>query len=111
VQERRDVASITVDHGAPADRAVSHGQGLKDAKLGERIEFRTTPRARHGHAKNARVLHGLHEGRGETASLLDLVAHGADGRRQRDGGMQDRGLMEFGLPGRVRHGWHSSRWM
>jgi hypothetical protein len=111
VQESRDVSTIAVDHGAPADRAVSHGQGLKDAKLGERIEFRTAPRARHGHAENASVLHGMHEGRGDTASLLDLVAQGADGRRQRDGGMQDRGLVEFCLPCRIRHGWHSSRWM
>src|SRR5690242_20577189 len=53
VQEGGDVTAVTVDHGAPTNRAVRHRQCLEYAELGKRIEFRATPRAWHGHAEHA----------------------------------------------------------
>ena len=90
IEEGADIAAIAADHRAPANRTVSHGEHLDHADLRQRVQFRTTPGARHHHAEDA----GLFDRRGNrwwnSAACFNLIVRCSDLLAERDRSVQNR---------------------
>ena len=89
IQKSGHVSAVAVDHGAPADRPISHGECLDHAKLRKRVEFRAAPSMRHRHTENSGVLQSFHDWHRYATQLLDRFRRCTDFGSQGDRGVQN----------------------
>jgi hypothetical protein len=104
IQEGGDISAIAVDHGAPGNRPVGHRQCFENAKLGERVKFRSTPSAWHGHSENASFLERYHNRRRQPARLLYFFGRCAYLRGKRYRRVQNGMIVGFSVACGMCHG-------